>query len=229
MKRFIAFCLVICFWQMAFAQAKSSFLGVEVAYSADIWKHEDPGGYIVKSPLNSAIWGLNFRHMFSKYFFVEIGLYARQRKIGIAFSNNTSFIGHNSGAVILPVRAGFTVPVIKQIISITPMAGLGLSMTSRDPAGRIDGAFDNENVNIEYSITPSYKGESHALVLAGLGIDFRVAKRAVITLNSHFYSGLTKVVVQRAIYNVDGGPDQYATSTNKGSFLATGIGFRYKL
>jgi hypothetical protein len=109
------------------------------------------------------------------------------------------------------------------------VAGLGLALTSLEAISRTEGQLNNNNVNIEYSYLPYYKARSYPLVLAGVGIDFRIGKNAIITLNGNLYPGLTTIVQQRIEYSVNNGPEMYATSTNKGGFYTAGIGFRYKI
>jgi hypothetical protein len=67
------------------------------------------------------------------------------------------------------------------------------------------------------------------MVQGGIGIDFRVAKRGLVTASGNYYSGLTKTLVQHIKYSVNNGPDMHATSTSRGNFYSIGIGFRYRI
>jgi hypothetical protein len=175
------------------------------------------------------MWGVNFRRNFGKHFFAEVGLYSRKQNIGVAFSNNKEDVVTARKTVILPLRAGYRIPVLKEVISIYPMAGFAMFLTGRKLEDRTEGELDNNNVNIHYQYWRDYKGESHAMVTAGLGIDFNIGKNAVVVLSGNIFTGLTDILIQQIQYRVDNGPVLYGSSTNRGGFYTAGIGFRYKL
>jgi hypothetical protein len=125
--RVILFCLLLLSGRISSAQ---SYIGAEVAHSADIFTINDPGGYMRHASLNSALWGLNFRHMVLKHFFVETGLYARAYHVGVAFNNETENITTDRQALILPFRAGLRIPLFEEAVSICPVAGIALAMST---------------------------------------------------------------------------------------------------
>lgn len=226
MKRFFTICLLLL-TRIAFAQ--TNYIGAEIAYSKDLFSINDPGGYMKQPTINSAMWGLNFRHMISKNFFVETGVYARAYKIGVAFTNETENITTDRHAVMIPARAGVRLPFLKERVSICPVAGIGLSLSTDGNVLKHENQLDYNGVNIHFVYEPQYKAQSYAMAQVGLGIDIRIGKRNLLTLNSNLYSGFTKIVIQHVTYSVNNGPEINATSSNRGSFYTLGIGYRFKI
>lgn len=206
---------------------KRNYIGFEVAYSADLYQHHDPGGYIVPADISAALWGLNFRHMLSNNFFLETGIYARAYKIGLAFKNETGSYTTDRTAAILPLRAGARLPIFKGKISFTPVAGISLAMANDGTILKTEGNMDYNGTSIQFKSIPQYSAQTFAMAQAGMGLDIRVGKRGIITANGNWFSGLTNILVQHVTYTVNGGAEVEATTKTRGNFYTTGIGFRY--
>ncbi len=205
------------------------YLGAEVAYSAEIFKHSDPSKFSKKASLNAALWGINLRLMVSKKLFVETGAFTRIYKMGLNFNEEVERIATDRSVLILPLRAGVRIPVLKDAISFTPLAGVALCLADVGHAYTFDGQFSYNGTQINYDFTPQYSSQTFAMVQGGIGIDFRVAKRALITACGNYYSGLTKMMIQHIRYSVNNGPEMRATSISRGNFYSIGIGFRYRI
>jgi hypothetical protein len=205
------------------------YIGSEVAWSADIFKHTDRGGYLRKAPINSAFWGLNVRYHFLKNLFLESGVYGRPYKIGVGFVNGNYATATDRVAVIFPVRIGARLSFFKGAVSLTPVTGIALAMTNPGDPFTFEGTLSNDGTKIAYEFTPQYAAQTFALVQTGIGIDIRIMKQGLITLNTNLYSGLTKIMIEHIKYKVNTDAQRTATATSRGSFYTIGIGYRHNL
>jgi hypothetical protein len=214
---------------MAEAQSKT-YIGVEVAYSKDVFTIVNPEGQLAKPDLNSALWGVNIRHLPLKYLFLEAGVYTRAYKKGIAFTNGTGGSGTDLTGILVPLRVGGRLPLFKEKIAFCPVVGytqgwVTESQDSWSSGGNLNPGFDK----IQYEYNTQYPEQAFSLFQLGIGLDIRLWPKTLLTLSSNYYTGINKIMIQHIEYTVNNGPVIKATSYTKGNFYTVGIGFKHRL
>lgn len=229
MTRFITccFCLFNCMTSLA---QNTTHIGAEVAYSADFFKINDPGGRVTHPDVSSAIWGATIRRTFNKHVFLETGVYARAYKLGLAFDHNFGSGGTDRTGVLIPLRVGGRLPLFKGAIALCPVTGISFGITDEGLGGKVDGVRQWEGVErIEYEYTIHYPSQVFSLFQAGMGMDIRLGQKALLSLSTNYYGGISKILVQRIEYTPGNGTATKATQHTNGGFYTVGIGFKYEV
>lgn len=226
MNRFYVLCCSIFISLGSFAQTTQ--IGAEVAYSADLFKVTDPNGRLSQPDVSSAFWGVNIRHLMSQHFFFETGLYTRAYKIGVAFDGGYGSQSSDRNGILLPLRLGARLPILRGAVAFCPVAGFTLGITDEGAGGLIGTAQDQGNEPITYSYKLQHPSQLFSLVQAGMGIDIKLWPKTILQLSSHYYGGLSKMMKQTIEYkptNSSGNPVQ-AIQESRGSFYTIGIGIK---
>jgi len=228
MNRFFTCC--ICLLTSVVSQAQShTYIGSEVAYSEDIFHMDDPGGYLKRAPLSAALWGVNIRHVMLQHLFVETGLYSRGYKQGIMFKNEMGTTSTDRSATMIPFRIGGRFPFFKEAIAVCPVVGYTLALASEGQTLKVEADNSFDGTRVQYIYTLQYVSQSFSLLQAGLGVDIRLARKVLLSINSNYYSGLNKTLIQHISYSVNNGANNNATAYTKGSFYTVGIGIRAEI
>ncbi|WP_276480088.1 hypothetical protein [Paraflavitalea pollutisoli] len=210
------------------AQDKT-LIGVEVAYSADVFKIADPGARMSKPDVSAALWGVNIRRSIHKYAFFETGVYMRAYKVGLAFDGYYGSQSTDRTAYLLPLRIGARLPLLKSAVAICPVAGFTFGITDEGSLIKSDGIFGWDGVEkIQYKYTVQYPSQVLTLVQVGLGVDIKLWPKTLLHLNTNYYAGISPALRQTIQYQPQNGQVHYdAIQTSKGSFVAAGIGIKY--
>lgn len=227
MNRFIACCFALLGGMASMAQS-STYIGAEVAYSADLFKINDPGGRLSHADINSALWGATICHVMHKYVFLETGIYARGYKVGIAFDNEIGSGGTNRTAVLVPLRVGGRLSLFKDAIALCPVTGVTLAWANESTGSLLDPtSVTTSKGRIEYFYKNQYPAQVFPLFQLGMGIDIRLGQKTLLGLNTNYYSGVRKILIQHIEYTPENGSMVKATRHTKGGFYTIGIGFKY--
>lgn len=227
MNRFIALCLGLLGYFTSMAQS-STYIGAEVAYSADIFKINDPGGRLSDADVNSALWGATIRHVMNKHLFLETGVYARAYKTGIAFDHEGGSGGTDRTAVLVPLRVGGRLPLLKGAIALCPVTGLSLAIADESLGGLLEPTSTmTSKGRIDYFYKNQYPAQVFPLFQLGMGIDIRLGQKALLSLSTNYYAGVRKTLIQHVEYTPENGTMVKATQHTKGGFYTIGIGFKY--
>lgn len=231
MNRFITCCLSLCIFTGSAAPAQTStYIGAEVAYSADIYSINDPGGRLSDADINSALWGATIRHVMRKYVFLETGIYARAYKLGIAFDNEIGSGGTDRTAVLVPLRVGGRLPLFKGALALCPVTGVTLAWANESQGALLDWASQMSGTDkIDYFYKVQYPAQVFPLFQAGMGIDIRLWPKGLLSLSTNYYAGVNKTLIQHIEYKVNNGPVTAATAYTRGSFYTIGIGFKHEV
>ena len=231
MNRFIACCLSLCMFICSAAPAQTTtYIGAEVAYSADIYSITDPGGRLSHADINSALWGASICHVMRKYVFLETGIYARAYKVGIAFDNEIGSGSTDRTAVLVPLRVGGRLPLFKGAIALCPVTGITLALANESQGSLLDGSSQMSGTDkIDYNYKVQYPAQTFLLFQVGMGIDIRLWRKALLSLSTNYYAGVNKILIQHIEYKVNNGPTTAATAYTKGSFYTIGIGFKHEV
>lgn len=222
-------CLLLLLLVTGAHAQNTTHIGVEVAYSADVFKVTDPGGRITKPEVSAALWGVNIRRSIHQYVFFETGVYTRAYKIGLAFDNYYGSQSTDRTAYLVPIRFGARLPLIKSAIAICPVAGFTFGITDEGSVRKADGVYGWEGIEkVNYAYTVRYPSQVLTLVQAGLGVDIQLWPKTLLHLSTNYYAGLTPSLRQSIQYQPQNGQAQYdAVQTSKGSFVTAGIGIKY--
>lgn len=226
MTRFYTFCCILLISLGSFAQ--STHIGAEVANSADLFKLTDPNERLDRPDISSAFWGVNIRHLMSKHFFFETGLYTRQYKVGIAFKDGSASYGTDRNGYLLPLRLGARLPILRGAVAFCPVTGFTFGVTDESEGGLIGTAQSRGDEPITYSYKLQHPSQLFSLVQAGMGIDIKLWPKTILQLSSHYYGGLSKMMKQTIEYkptNSSGNSTQ-AIQESRGSFYTVGIGLK---
>jgi len=230
MNRFFTCCLSLFVSTVSLAQSSSpsrTYIGVDVAYVADKYGFNDPGGRLEQPQLDGALWGVNVRQVLMKYLYLETGVYTRPYKVGIAFRNAGSTGGTDRKAVLLPLRVGARLPLFKEKVIISPVVGYVLALANEGQTPWSYGDLhDLEGNKTHFDYTVQYPTQAFSLLQAGLGFDIPLWPKTLLSINTSYYQGLDKILIQHVTYSVNNGPETTATAYTKGSTYSIGIGFK---
>ena len=217
-------CLLISFGSRA---QSTTYIGAEVAYSADFFKISDPGGRVTYPDISSALWGATLRYTLSQHLFLESGIYARAYKVGLAFDHSYGSSGTDRTGYLVPLRVGGRFPLFRGALAICPVAGFTFGFTDEGLGGLLDSASQQDGTtSIRYMYTVSYPSQVFSLVQAGVGIDIRLWPKTLLSLSTNFYGGINKILIQRIGYIPGNGAAVKATQHTNGGFYTVGIGLR---
>lgn len=229
MNRFFTSCLGLLTGLTSMAQS-STYIGAEVAYSADVFKINDPGSRLSDADVNSALWGATLRHVMGKYVFLETGVYARAYKTGIAFDHEGGSGGTDRTAVLVPLRIGGRLPLFKGAIAVCPVTGISLAIANESSGGLLDAtSVMTSKGRIDYFYKNQYPAQVFPLFQFGMGIDIRLGQKALLCIGSSYYAGVRKTLIQHVEYTPENGAMVKATQHTKGGFYTIGIGFKYQV
>jgi hypothetical protein len=210
------------------AAAQPTFIGIEALNISDIYKVDDPAGYIKAPLLNAEHYGLKVRHVVAGPLFLEAGLYVRDHNIGFSFKNKYETGGTGRQAFWLPLRAGLRFPLFKKHLYIAPVGGFVLAMTDNQEGGSGNGAWTEPGGDrLEYNYTLRYPVKTYFLLQGGLGIDIRIFRRAFLSILGNYYAGMNKLWIQDLHYTVNG--VEYNAKGYVKSSYSFGIGFSYQI
>lgn len=222
-------CLLLLLLTVGARAQNTTHIGVEVAYSADVFKITDPGGRVTKPDVSAALWGVNIRRSIHRYIFFETGVYARAYKVGLAFDGYYGSQSTDRTAYLLPIRFGARLPMINNAIAICPVAGFTFGVTDEGSLIKADGTFGWDDVEkIQFKYTVHRPSQVLTLVQAGIGIDIKLWPKTLLHLSTNYYAGLTPSLRQSIQYQPQNGQASYdAVQSSKGSFVTAGIGLKY--
>jgi hypothetical protein len=226
-------CIISCFLLLSAlvtdAQSKT-YIGVEVAYSKDVFTIVNPEEHLAKPDLNSALWGATIRHQPFKYWFLEAGLYARAYKKGIAFINGSGGSGTDRTGILIPLRVGGRLPFFKEKIALCAVAGYTQGWATESQGGWSSGGGQYPGPDqYHYEYDTQYPEQAFSLFQLGAGLDVRLWPKTLLTLSTNYYTGINKIMIQHIEYTVNNGPVIQTTSYTKGNFYTIGIGIRQQL
>ncbi len=226
MVRIFTFCCCLLMSVGCLAQS-TTYIGAEVAYSADFFKISDPGGRVTHPDISSALWGATIRHTLSKHLFLEGGIYTRAYKLGLAFDHSYGSSGTDRTGYLVPLRVGGRLPLFKGTVAICPVAGFTFGVTDEGLGGLLDSAsYQDAATSIRYMYTTTYPSQVFSLVQAGIGIDIRLWPKTLLSLSTNFYGGINKILTQQIGYVPGNGAAVKATQHSNGGFYTVGIGLR---
>jgi hypothetical protein len=233
MNRFFTCCLSLTLSAASLAQPSTpnrTYIGVDVAYVADKYGFNDPGGSLEQAALDGALWGINLRQVVMKYVYLETGVYTRPYKVGIAFRNAGSTAGTDRRAVLLPLRVGARLPLFKEKLTVSPVVGYVLALANEGQTSWSYGDLqDLEGNKTHFDYTVQYPTQAFSLLQAGLAFDIPLWPKTLLSINTGYYQGLDKILIQHITYSMNNGPETTATAYTKGSFYSIGIGLRYQV
>lgn len=226
MNRLIACCLGLLAGMASMAQS-STYIGAEVAYSADVFRINDPGGRLSHADVNSALWGATIRHVMRKYVFLETGIYVRAYKKGIAFDNEIGSGGTDRTAVLVPLRVGGRLPLFKGAIALCPVTGVTLAWATESTGSLLEPtSVTTSTGKIEYFYKNQYPAQVFPLFQLGMSVDIRLGQKTLLGLSTNYYAGVRKTLIQHIEYTPENGAMVKATQHTRGGFYTIGIGLR---
>lgn len=226
MVRIFTFCCSFLLSVGCLAQS-TTYIGAEVAVSADFFKISDPGGRVTHPEISSALLGATIRHTLSKNLFLEGGIYTRAYKLGVAFDDNYGSSGTDRTGYLVPLRVGGRLPLFKGALAICPVAGFTFGITDEGQGGLLDSAdYKDGATSIRYMYTTTYPSQVFSLVQAGIGIDIRLWPKTLLSLSTNFYGGINKIMTQQIGYVPGNGAAVKATQHSNGGFYTVGIGLK---
>lgn len=229
MTRFFACLLALGLHGVAMAQSQT-MAGFDIAFAGDFIQIKDPNGNITNPQTSSAFYGVAIRRYIDKHFYIEGGVYRKAHREGIAFANYYSATSTGIQSVMVPVRFGVSIPLLKKSVMISPEAGLTTGVTNEDYNIRAEGQFQEPgNKAYYFTYTLQYPSRIFFLVQMGANADIRLFRNTFLHLSSGYYGGLQKVIIEHISYSVDGNPLLPATIYNCSSFYTVGIGLRFAI
>lgn len=227
MNRIFTFCSLVFISVGTLAQS-TTYIGAEVAYSADFFHLTDPGGRLSRPDVSAALWGATLRQRLHRHFFFETGLYARAYKVGLAFDGLPSTQGTDRTGYLLPLRIGARLPLFKEAVAICPVTGLTFGIADEGYDNWSEGTHDWQGPDpIQYRYAVQHSSQVFSLFQAGLGIDIRLGRKTLLGLSTSYYGGLNKQMTQHIDYTPNNGIASKGTQSSRGGFYSVGIGFRY--
>lgn len=233
MKRNITLLLLLLLQINGNTQVRS-YLGIEANIAGDRIKLEDPGQHVAQIPLIGPFVGLTFRQELTPHFFLETGFFYKSYPEGIGFRNDRSYsLSDGFYVFAAPLRAGRYVPLLKNRIRFVPTIGMVFANNQYyNEVGGSGMSGWNKAMNGDsttFSYTTDYKRGKFFLFQTGGDLAFTIAKKAMVSLKVHYYSGLTTVSEQDISYSINTDPVIRAKGTSKGQFLSIGFGFQYPI
>ncbi|WP_315818040.1 hypothetical protein [Paraflavitalea speifideaquila] len=159
--------------------------------------------------------------------FLETGFYVRAYKIGIAFDEYSSS-GTDRTGYLVPLRAGFRLPILKGAVSFCPVAGVTFGVTDEGYGGKVSGTTHNwpGGEPAQYEYTVQYPSQMLVLLQAGMGVDIRLWPKTLLSLSTNYYMGSNTILMQRVDYRPRTGALSMASQYSKGGFYTVGIGVK---
>ena len=228
MPRLFSTCLFLIFLQHCCLAQKPVFITVEVGWSDDHYKMNDPGGRFNAPSLGAGLYGIAVRKMISSHAYLETGLYTREYHEGLAFKNELSSSGSGRRFGQIPMRVGGSWGLFKDRVLLRPAAGLALNMTGNYEDGLSWGTVDHSGTQIEYSYKTRYQTQVFFLVQTSFAMELRVGKKTYLGLSSSCNWGLEKILLQEIRYSVNGGPQTVATASTRGGYFSIAGTFSYR-
>lgn len=227
MKRYTTCFLSLLVWGYSQAQ-HTTHIGADIAFSADILQLRDPGGRLSNPEMSAALWGVSFRHVVKEHLILESGVYTRAYKVGLAFDGGYGSSGTDRTGVLVPFRAGVRLPLWKGRLAICPVGGLTIGITDEGYENGSEGVHDwQDSEPIPYRYTVQHSSQVFSLLQAGLGIDIKLGSKSLLSLSSHYYHGLSKMMTQHIEYTPGNGIPVKSTQHSRGGFYSIGIGYRH--
>lgn len=85
-----------------------------------------------------------------------------------------------------------------------------------------------DSAHFTYTSHYNYR-KSFPLIQAGLGLEFKLFEKVLLSFSANYYAGLKKVIQQDITYKVNNSPEQTATAQSKGDTFGLGIDLKYPI
>jgi hypothetical protein len=223
-------CSFLLFFQTVDAQ--TYWVAPEVSYTRDIYRLNDPHGFLSTVALPSVNWGLRVRKMINDKLFWESGASIKSYWDGFRFKDVAIWGTQLSfQALMLNGNAGYRVRLTDKL-ALVPRAGVGIGVnlsryvgsgggfTTINKNGTIyrDNFTENDNVNRVFG-----------LANGSLGLEYTIYKYYVINIHAGYHAGFMKANQLDIKYSIHNTPNYIATLTSTGSYWDVGIGCFWKV
>lgn len=220
---------------VALSQKAKTYFGGQVGIVSDRYELVDNGGGLQNVRFLNGIWGINLRQDFNR-FFLETGIIRKEYSQGVVFKIEGRGHGSSSGtqAWLIPLRLGTTINLHKQKIYLVPVIGYshsihsGYGSGSRRGSGGVILRGPGGEDSARYNLASRYDfAKTFPLLQTGMGLEFILFKRALLSLSANQYTGFKKISRQDITYSVNNAPEQTATAFSKGEFFSVELGLKY--
>lgn len=185
----------------SFGQNKT-YLGASSALCFDIYNYTDNGHNLRTVPVAEATWGFNFRQEFSKNQFFETGLVRNYYDQGFGFINlndNGNGMGQSRAVDFwsVPLLLGNKFNLYKEKVHLVPIFGASYNKNLRynTSLGIQSGSARTGNDSVSYYATIDTRLSRHfTLLQSGIGLEFKILKTAIFSLNTSYSTGFKEIV-----------------------------------
>jgi hypothetical protein len=220
--------LVICGFYTTKAQNKTYF-GLEASIFSDHTKIQDSGDWLTTTVLSDPMGGGHIRQEFGKNLFCEAGVMIKPFWRGYTFKSIfIPVMSVNYFSWLIPMRAGtaidlhrekiYVVPVIGYTFGIQPSMQLRQGSGTREFKGNTFVYTDSENPDV---------ARQFSLIQAGIGIEFKFFKTLLLSFNTNYYKGLTRISQIDISYTVNGSGPFTGSAISRGDFWCLGTALKY--
>lgn len=229
--------ILFCFTKSVFSQHKTYF-GGGVSVTNDKYDLTDPGGFLKISPLINGTFQATIGQQISSIFTIETGFIKKQYSEGFHFKEDYSNGSLGSlTSVQFPIRLKSSLPVVRDKIFLTTMAGYVFALNSSYYPGGVGYnmyGFGGQSIgNNSYQTTfgSNYNfRRTFSLVQAGLGMDFLIRKKIMLGLAASHFAGFSQIMQTDITYQqTKGDAPHSAKVTGKGNYWNYGISASYPI
>jgi hypothetical protein len=221
-----------CFAQSLKKNTLKFEIGVEGGLTSDYLKVRDEAGNLQRGKnLLSGTGGPKIRLYLNDKFFLEAAFMFKENSFGYTFKQHPESRGSGgsggSEIFFIPIKAGYEYKLSKKV-AFNIFVGLAPGLITLNSGSSGYGKLDPGNINFTYQMRDKYK-KNYLTLTSGVSLSHLIAKRFKCSAGANLYAGVSDVEIYDFEYSINGGPVQFASIANRGSFINYNVGLSYLL
>ncbi len=232
---FLSFFLILPF--MVSQAQKRITLGVDAGYKGDLYRLNDPDGFLKNTPAHGGYVSFNLSKEFSKHWLLETGARLMNYQSGIRFKGTpATTVTGSMNTWQIPLSLKYRLYTRNNRFSVTPFAGLAISFNNDYVASfPPDHSYSSSGGSYYYGENKyAFDQTDHfnyknvfPLFETGVTFDYHTRWGLQLSLGTSWQGGFTKVIQNDVTYSINDGPEHHATYTSHGNNFRVMFGMSY--
>ncbi len=215
---------------------KQTYFGFETGVASDFYNFTDSGNRLETIPNQTGTWGFNIEHEINNYFSIETGLIRKHYRERYWFKSiSTSIVKSRTTEAAnvwqIPLLFNSRITLPNQKVSLLMTLGYHFCINSDyDTYGHGASSLitSTDTLVFNYSSNSNIT-KSFSLIETGLGIEYKVFNKVILTLSGSYFTGFREAVGFDINYKVNSEPTETANAHSKGEYWRVTIGVRYSI
>ena len=213
------------------------YIGFEVGATKDIYEFSGNENHITPAQWHNATWGLTLRKDLNDFISLETGITWKSYYEGYTFhfltpviSGSSSHISNSYTSWQIPLRIRSKIHLSKDKVFLTPILGYQWCIASNNIPSVSTSQTSINDFMVSSSNTTTFDSErTFSLLETGLGLEFRILKKAIFTASASYFTGFKKVMNLDIAYEINDEPITHANMYSKGEYRSFTFGVRYMI